>query len=152
MEKRIAALSTDPHTVSLTDRQCSLFIDPKSGSIFVDEGDGEGRMNGIVFSPGNGPSFSVRHSTGPDHRLVLDYCGIEYVVGVSDDDNELRRWAESANLLLTAKGKPAGAREPTRSSPPCRRKVEPPFDRVKGWSFVPPSGDWAELQLEYVEC
>ena len=105
MEKRIAALSSNPHTVSLTDRKCSLFIDPKSGSIFVDEGDGEGRMNGVVFSPGNEPSFSVRPSAEPDHQLVLDCGGVEYTVGVSEDGDELRRWAESANLLLAAKGK-----------------------------------------------
>jgi len=101
MEKRITALSSNPHTVSLTDRKCSLFIDPKSGSIFVDEGDGEGRMNGVVFSPGNEPSFSVQPSAGADHRLVLDYGGVQYTVGVSDDGSELRRWAESANLLLS---------------------------------------------------
>jgi hypothetical protein len=104
MEKRIAALSSNPLTVSLTDRKCSLFIDPKSGSIFVDEGDGEGRMNGVVFSPRNDPSFSVAPSAGPDHLLVLDYGGAQYIVGVSDDGGDLRSWAESANSLLTAKG------------------------------------------------
>ena len=104
MEKRIAALSSDPHTVSLMDRKCSLFIDPKSGSILVDEGDGEGRMNGPACSARNGPFFSVQPSTGPDHRLVLHYCGMQYVVGVSDDGDGLRQWAESANLLLTAEG------------------------------------------------
>jgi len=103
MEKRIAARSSNPHTVSLTDRKCSMFIDPKSGSIFVDEGDGEERMNGVVFSPGNEPSFSVRPFAGPDHRLVLDYCGVQYLVGVSVHGDELTRWAESANLLLSEK-------------------------------------------------
>jgi hypothetical protein len=105
MEKRVAALSSNPHTVSLTDRKCSLFIDPKSGSIFVDEGDGEGRMNGVVFSRANEPSFSVRPSAVPDQRLILDYSGVQYIVGVSDDGNELRQWAESANLLLSEKRK-----------------------------------------------
>jgi hypothetical protein len=107
MEKRIAALSSNPHTVSLTDRKCRLFIDPNSGSIFVDEGDGEGRMNGVVFSPTNEPSFSVWPSAGSDHRLILDYGGVQYIVGVSDDGNELKRWAESANLLPSEKRKPA---------------------------------------------
>jgi hypothetical protein len=109
MEKRIAALSTNPHTVSLTDRKCSLFIDPKSGSIFVDEGDGEGRMNGVVFSRMNQPSFSVEPSAEQDHRLILNYCGIRYVVGVSDDGSQLRSWAESANSFLNCNGKQAGA-------------------------------------------
>jgi hypothetical protein len=115
MEKRIAALSTDPHTVSLTDRACSLFIDPKTGSIFVDEGDGEDRMNGAVFLPVNGPSFSVWPSTGPDHRLILDYRGIQYFIGASGDGSALRRWAESANSLLTEKGNQDGV--PRHASP-----------------------------------
>jgi hypothetical protein len=113
MEKRIAALSTDPHTVSLTDRACSLFIDPTSGSIFVDEGEGEGRMNGAVFSPANGPSFSAWPSAGPDRRLILDYRGIQYFVGVSEDGSALQRWAESANSLTK------GAREGNGASIPA---------------------------------
>jgi hypothetical protein len=103
LEKRIAALSTSTHTVSLTDRKCSLFIDPKSGSIFVDEGDGEERMNGVVFSSASGPLFSVRTSAGPEQQLILDYQGIQYVVGVSEDGIGLREWVESANLLLSEK-------------------------------------------------
>jgi hypothetical protein len=101
MEKRIAALSCNPHTISLTDdRKCSIFIDPKSRAIFVDEGDGDGRMNGVVFSPGNEPTFSVQPSEGPDHQLILDYAGIQYLTGISDDASQLQSWAESANSLL----------------------------------------------------
>src|SRR5436305_4113526 len=100
MEKRIAALSTEPHSVSLTDRPCSLFIDPTSGSIFVDEGDGEGRMNAAVFSPANGPSFAIRTAPGSGWQLVLDYVGTHYPLGLSDDESGLRRWAASANALL----------------------------------------------------
>jgi hypothetical protein len=105
MEKRIAELTTDPHTVSLIDREFSLFIDPKTGSIFADEGNGEDRMNGVVFSPRNGPSFSVHPSGGVDRRLILNYCGTQYIIGDSEDESSLRRWAESANLLLAARGK-----------------------------------------------
>jgi hypothetical protein len=75
MDKRIASVSTDPHSVSLTDRPCSLFIDPTSGVIFVDEGDGDGRMNGAVFSPANGPVFIVQVGNGSGCRLVLNYVG-----------------------------------------------------------------------------
>ena len=105
MEKRIAALCTNPHTVSLIDRKCSLFIDPKSGSIFFDEGDGDGRMNGVVFSLANGPIFSVEPSE-PEHRLILNYCGNQYLAGVYDDASHLQSWAESANALIRGKGKP----------------------------------------------
>jgi hypothetical protein len=109
LEKRIVAQSLDPHTISLADRECSLFIDPTSGSIFVDEGAGEGRVNGAVFTPANGPSFFVSLAAGPDHLLTLDYSGFRFIVGVSADSSELRRWAESANLLLEEKRKETGA-------------------------------------------
>jgi hypothetical protein len=126
MVKRIAALTSDPYTVSLTDRECSLFIDPKSGSIFVDEGDGEGRVNGVVFSPGNGPTFSVRPSSGKNHRLVLDYRGIQFVVGDSDDGNRLKAWTESANSLLTAKG---NSKQNTREVGESKPKARPHKNR-----------------------
>jgi len=153
MEKRIVALSSNPHTVSLADRKCSLFIDPSSGSIFVDEGDGEGRMNGVVFSPRNEPSFSVRPSAGPDHRLVLDYSGVQYTVGVSDNGNELRRWAESANLLLSEKRKVARVGDPTQFSPTNRMKRARPLEyKARGPDLGAPIGGRAELWLEYAEC
>jgi hypothetical protein len=123
VEKRIAALTIDPHTVSLTDRKCSLFIDPKTASIFVDEGDGEGRMIGPVFSSSNGPTFAVQPSTGPDHGLVLGYRGIEYMVGISGDANELRQWADSANRMMEKAGSRAALRE---------RKVSRQKNRKKG--------------------
>jgi hypothetical protein len=100
MEKRIVTLTTGPHVVSLVDRPSSLFVDPASGSIFVDEGDGEGRMNGAVFAAANEPVFAVRHAEGPDWRLVLDYCGTGFEVGVLADETGLRDWAEGANTLL----------------------------------------------------
>lgn len=111
MEKRIIALTTDPHTVSLADRKCSLFVDPKTGSILVDEGDGEGRMNGVVFSATNGPRFSIRESSGSEAELVLDYVGTQFSLGVSEDDHELRRWVESANALIAAKASRVSGRD-----------------------------------------
>lgn len=118
MDKRIAKLSRNPHTVSLTDRKHSLFIDPESGAIFVDEGEGDGRMNGAVFSPTNGPVFSVQQSKGSVHYLVLDYRGIQFVVGSSEDLDGLRNWADSANSLLVEKGKLGRRGEMAPSSPP----------------------------------
>lgn len=100
MEKRIALLTINPHTVNLTDRPCSLFIDPKTGFILVNEGEGDGRMNGAVFSPKNAPSFAVRPASGSDQQLVLDYGGTSYLIGVSTDGPGLRRWAEGANAVL----------------------------------------------------
>jgi len=107
VEKRIANLTYAPHAVSLTDRQCSLFIDPKTGSIFVDEGEGKDRMNGAVFFPSNHPSFSVHELAGLDSRLVLNYCGTMFLVGIFAETESLKAWASSANALLANRGKPA---------------------------------------------
>jgi hypothetical protein len=113
MEKRIASLTTNPHTVNLTDRPCSLFIDPKTRCILVDEGEGDGRMNGVVFSPRNRPVFTVRPASESEHQFVLDYCGVSYFVGVSTDAAGLRSWAASANAAVnqnerSAKGAVSG--------------------------------------------
>ncbi len=113
MEKRIASLSTGPHTVSLADRECSLFIDPTTGSIFVDEGEGEERMNGAVFSAGNNPRFTVRRVGDARFELVLDYVGSQHSIGRSPDEAGLQRWSESANALLASKAtRPTGAERP----------------------------------------
>jgi len=129
VEKRIAALTIDPHTVSLTDRKCSLFIDPGTASIFVDEGDGEGRMNGAVFSSSNGPTFAVQPSTGPDHGLVLGYRGIEYMVGVSGDATALRQWADSANRMMEKVGSRSALHKRTVSGQKNRKKGAKPRAR-----------------------
>ena len=92
MEKRIVALSSNPHTVGLADRKCSLFIDATSGSIFVDEGDGEGRCMASCSLRGKKPSVCCS-SAGSDHRLVLDYGGVQYLIGVSEAGSQLRSWA-----------------------------------------------------------
>jgi len=117
MIKRIRSLSIDPHAVSLTDRECSLFIDSTTGSIFVDEGDGEDRMNGVVFTARNRPVFSVSSSRNTDCELVLNYCGTAYGIGVFDDSGLLNAWTRSANGLLTAKLKANETSRPWGADP-----------------------------------
>lgn len=117
MQKRIVAVTREPHTVSLIDREVSLFIDTKSGNIFADEGDGIGRMNGVVFTPNYQPIFSITSATSSDHALILNYVGTEYLIGNWSDFEELDRWVASANALLFEKRsivKPDMARRPTQ--------------------------------------
>jgi len=116
MDKRIAALSTDPYVVDLVDRKASLFIDPKTGSILVDQGDGEDRMNGVVFSVTNGPSFTVLPIANNEHRLLLNYCGCDYSLGDAASGNELTRWATSANSFLRSKSKYASSKTSTNGA------------------------------------
>jgi hypothetical protein len=105
MDKRIAALSTDPHVIDLVDRKASLFIDPRTGSILVDQGDGDDRMNGVVFSLSNGPLFVVESTDEDEHRLLLRYCDNDYSIGHSENRDELNRWSASANSFLKSKTK-----------------------------------------------
>ena len=106
MEKHIVKLSREPHTVSLADRACSLFLDPESGSIFLDEGEGEGRVNGAVFSASRFPRFSVQSAATPTCRLELQYCETSWIIGETPDREALQQWAESANSILAAKSNP----------------------------------------------
>jgi hypothetical protein len=109
MEKRIVELTRDPHTVSLADRKCSLFIDVEAGVVFLDEGEGDGRVNGAVFTVANGPRFTVRPS-GSGGELMLDYAGRALEIGVTLDRTAAEQWALSANELLSAKSVTATAR------------------------------------------
>jgi hypothetical protein len=103
MDKRIAKLSREPFRVSLEDRPCSIFIDPKAGTILIDEGEGEDRLNGAVMYPDKTPSFSVATETGKGSVLLLDYNGFRLVVGTTSDTAQTREWAASANHFLASK-------------------------------------------------
>ena len=104
MEKRIAKLSFDPFAIGLADRECSLFIDPQSAQIFLDEGEGEGRVNGAVFTPANGPRFASRSDNGSGlASLILEYCGMELTVGSVESVDRLSSWVVAANALLRSK-------------------------------------------------
>lgn len=118
MSKPIIALSLSPLAVSLADRPFSLFVDPATGSVFVDEGPGEGRVNGLVFSAANGPVFEVRGAADAGWELVLRYRGLEYVAGTTADEQHLRTWADGANAVVVGKHStgPAGTTGPVGPS------------------------------------
>jgi len=125
MDKRITRLASDPYTVSLADRECSLFIDPQSAQIFMDEGAGEGRVNGAVFTPANGPRFSTRAANGSSgQELILAYCGVEVAVGSTDSSHELDRWAQQANAFLKSKAA-SEAKRPERAADHLRNGKAP---------------------------
>ncbi len=117
MEKQIVSLTENPHTVSLSDRHASLFIDPTSGNIFADEGDGVGRMNGAVFTPNYHPVFSIDSDHHPEYELILNYAGRKFIIGTWDEFEELSRWVTSANALLLEKQSIANPGVPRRPTP-----------------------------------
>jgi hypothetical protein len=103
MDKRVVTLSREPFRVGLEDRTCSIFIDPKVGTILIDEGEGENRLNGAVMYPDKNPVFSVATEDGESNVLLLDYSGFRLVVGTVKDVKETREWATAANRFLATR-------------------------------------------------
>ncbi len=107
MNKRITALTMPPHAVRLADKAISLFIDPDSGQIFLDEGDGDDRWNSAVLKPRRLPEFAVAGG-----HLVVHYAGRRFDLGELVDGIDAAAWVESANRLLVAKVGPTAAEKP----------------------------------------
>jgi type III restriction enzyme len=109
MGKTVANLLREPFRVALTDRTCSVFIDPKAGTILVDEGAGDDRLNGAVMYPDKSPRFSVAAEPERGSVLLLDYNGFRLVVGSVAGVPAAEEWAAAANEFLTAKAAPRPA-------------------------------------------
>lgn len=128
MDKRIVKLSRSPFAVNLSDQVGSLFIDSTSGSILLDEGEGEGRVNGVVLSPANRPRFSVTPSGPSGGLLELHYCAFHIVVGTGTNKAELTEWAEAANAFVASKegsGKPPAPTDAKKRELPSPRRLSP---------------------------
>lgn len=99
MEKNITKIHFDPHYIGLEDRCISLFVDPKNGVIFMDEGDGEDRINGAALHPDNGPRFYIERGDGPVH-LMLEYADMIFPLGAVAAELDIRRWIVEVNRFL----------------------------------------------------
>ncbi len=108
MDKRIVKLSHEPFRVGLEDRSCSIFIDPKVGTILIDEGEGEDRLNGAVMYPDKAPKFSVATEDSKGNVLLLTYSGFRLEVGTVQDVKETQDWATEANRFLATKAGQTG--------------------------------------------
>jgi len=108
MDKRIVELSSDPFSVGLADRPCSLFIDPSTGNTLIDEGEGEDRMNGAVLFPDKGPRFSVAMSDSLGAELHLQCRTFRWVVGSVQEVSKAEEWAALANAFLVSKAGSGG--------------------------------------------
>lgn len=117
MDKKIVKLGTDPLFVGLADRECSLFINPRTGDILVDEGAGEGRVNGAVFYADKEPRFYVIPAPGGGGQLLLSYRRHLLTLGLSENLPALHEWAGSANRFLTTKQTPAAANPKPPAAP-----------------------------------
>ncbi len=127
MEKLITELTLppDPFTISLADRKCSLFIDPESGVIYLDEGSGEDRVNGAVLSPNRQPRFVVVPTSGDQHSLALSYSGMQLIVGIHANMSSLSEWVSHANSFLIEKGMHPSTTAPLSSMDTTNPVVDP---------------------------
>lgn len=112
--KHIISLMSDPFRVGLNDKLCSIFIDPKRGTVLIDEGDSEDRLNGAVMYPDKSPIFSVSNEDGAD-VILLDYSGFHLVVGTIGNVNEAREWTTAVNEFLATKAGRATSSEVTQN-------------------------------------
>ena len=107
MVKTVSKLLRDPFRVGLTDRTCSVFIAPKAGTILIDDGAGDDRLNGAVMYPDKSPRFSVAAAGDGGRELLLDYNGFRLIVGaVGHLGAEAEGWAAAANAFLESKALP----------------------------------------------
>ena len=102
MDKRITKLSRDPYYVGLADRPISMFIDPPTGDVLIDEGNGKARMYGAVLHADNGIRFSC---TPADSGCVVKVHCKTFVweVGWAEDAVEAAKWVQDANTFLAMK-------------------------------------------------
>jgi len=103
MGKQISKLGVDPFHIGLDDQACSVFVDPHTGDILIDEGEGEGRLNGVVLYADKEPRFYSIPLPESGAQLLLSYRKHLLVLGSHADAADLRRWAQSANDLLGSK-------------------------------------------------
>ena len=108
MGKQIAKLGVDPFHVGLVDQACSVFVDPRTGDILLDEGEGEGRLNGVVLYADKEPRFYSIPLPDTGAQLLLSYRKHLLVLGAYPDATDLREWARAVNDTLGAK-KPPGS-------------------------------------------
>ncbi len=103
MDKQIVTLGTDPYYLGLADRECSLFVNPRTGDILMDEGDGEGRVNGAVLFADKEPRFHTLPRPGAGGQLLLSYRKHLFTLGDHENLVAMRDWADTANGFLATK-------------------------------------------------
>jgi hypothetical protein len=94
--------------------------------------------------------------TSPDWFLCEDVAALDAIVerlGPGAEVHLSSVWdlKKLASAVVFRIIKQAGAADRARVSPKIRTRFEPPYERVTGWSPVPPIGERGKCPLEYVE-
>lgn len=117
MAKFIAKFDFQPLQISLSDRPMSVVVDPTTGDLSINEGDGPDRVNGTVIAAKSRPLLVVRR--------LPEGCGIEamcggrvWTLGETADFNSAQMWVTKANQFIAAKA-PAPAQVAPRETAPA---------------------------------
>lgn len=103
MGKQIVKLGVDPFHIGLADQPCSLFVDPRTRDILIDEGEGDGRLNGVVLYADKEPRFDSVPLPETGAQLLISYCKHLLVLGAYPDTSALHEWARAVNESLASK-------------------------------------------------
>lgn len=116
--KTIKAFRQEPYGlfIDLVDAEASVAIDRKSGTMTLDEGDGNDRFYGAFLDPADVRSLVVKPLSGSSNcAIVLRYAKQrEHILGETPDTVAALEWVNAANELLESKV----IRNTTQSSTP----------------------------------
>jgi small subunit ribosomal protein S1 len=130
--KFIAKFDFQPLQISLSDRPLSAVVDPATGDLSINEGDGPDRVNGTVVSARSRPLLVVRR--------LPEGCGIEamcggrvFTLGETADFNTAQMWVTKANQFIATKAPaPAAAQETSKDTAPAAPRPQPSAQNQRG--------------------
>jgi small subunit ribosomal protein S1 len=118
--KFIAKFDFQPLQISLSDRPLSAVIDPATGDLSINQGEGSDRVNGTVLAAKSRPMLVVRR--------LPEGCGIEamcggrvWTLGETADFNTAQMWVTKANQFIATKSPAPTPDAPRESAPPAAR-------------------------------
>lgn len=99
MAKFIVKFDLQPLQISLTDRPKSTSIDPQTGLITIDEGDGPDRIRNAVVQPTQRPLIVIRKGQQANGIEIMTRSQT-FFVGETTDFNMAQTWVTKANALI----------------------------------------------------
>lgn len=130
MAKFIAKFDFQPLQISLSDRPLSAVVDPATGDMSINEGQGPDRVNGTVIAAKSRPLLVVRR--------LPEGCGIEamtggrvFTLGETADFNTAQMWVTKANQFIATKA-PAPSPEAPKESAPAAPRPQPVSQTQRG--------------------
>jgi hypothetical protein len=132
VKKQVTKLARHPFFITLADRAISMYVDPDTGAIFIDEGAGKDRMNGAAIPAFKRPKFTCTPA-GSGCMLKLECGTFVWEAGSTENVKEAASWVKAVNRFLDSKrgfadsnGKLRGKRPKkgkSRKANPAKRSV-----------------------------